>query len=67
MKNVEDAEEAKRAALAQDIKKMEESWVMQLQIMALRARIAKAKYDALVKAGFEPAQALKICALAFDL
>ena len=40
---------------------MQERWPAELEWMALQARIAKARYDALLKEGFTLEQALQLC------
>lgn len=59
--------EAQRAALAQALKHVEDQWVHELELIAFRARLAKARFDALRKAGFDACQALQLCCRQVEL
>jgi hypothetical protein len=62
-----DPEEARRVALAIGIKQINDSWAHELELMALKARLAKARYDAALKAGFSEHQALAMCVRPVEL
>lgn len=53
--------EKESAAREQAMRAINEGWLAQLEFFALDARIARAKYLALVKEGFTEAQALQLC------
>lgn len=48
-------------AVIQAFKKFNEDWLMHLEIYDQKAKVAKAKFDAAVGAGFTETQALQIC------
>ena len=50
-----------KVAAAQAIKKVRDNWPMLLEQITISARLAKAKYDALLKEGFTSDQALELC------
>ena len=58
----EDSTKAREAqamrALIQDIR---ERWPARLELIAMQAKIAKARFDALRREGFDAAQALQLC------
>ena len=51
-----------RAAL-QDIR---DRWPARLELIALQAKIAKARFDALRREGFDAGQALQLCVKAWE-
>lgn len=50
-----------RVAIAKALRAIEENWAPQMQLIAMQARIVRARYDALLKAGFSEPQALELC------
>lgn len=54
-------DEAQRVAMAKAIRAMEDNWAAQVEYLHLQARIARARYEALVKVGFSEADALALC------
>jgi hypothetical protein len=65
--NREDEEDKARVAVAQMILKLADNWVQELQIIAVRARMTKARYDALRKVGFDSRDALILCTKTLEL
>jgi len=59
--NEEDMQDARRAGMAKAIKLINDQWTHELELIAVKARLAHARYEALLKAGFPPADALAIC------
>lgn len=54
-------DEAQRVAIAKAIRTMQDNWAAQVEYLQLQARIARARYEALVKVGFSEADALAMC------
>lgn len=52
---------------AQAIKAMTANWAHRLELIGLEARIAKTRYDALCKAGFDAGYALVLCTRKVEL
>ena len=50
-----------RVRSAQALKKLRDYMPLLLEHIQIQARLIKAKYDELVKAGFTPEQALQLC------
>jgi hypothetical protein len=63
----EDEDEARRALLAQSIKNVDSSWALEVELIIVKARFAKVKFDALCKAGFSREDALLLCTKTLDL
>lgn len=57
----EDQQEQARAGVAQILKNMRETWPLQLDIFALKAKTARARYLALRAEGFSFDEALRLC------
>jgi hypothetical protein len=57
----EDEQERRTAGLAQAIKLLADDWTNQIRMFAIEAKVAKARYDAHVAAGFDRTQALQLC------
>jgi hypothetical protein len=51
----------KNDALAQAIRDLQSNITMLCEHQTLMAKVVRAKYDALIKAGFSDAQALELC------
>lgn len=54
-------EDRQRAALAQAIKRARQELPAQLELIELQAQLARARYLALIKQGFNPDEALRLC------
>ena len=50
-----------RVAIAQAIKAAMDLWPAQVELIALKARTAKARYDALRRVGFSAGEAIQLC------
>lgn len=50
-----------RLALAQAIKDTQDTFLIRMELFAIIAAETKAKYDALINAGFTSEQALELC------
>lgn len=53
--------EERVAAVAKIIQRARDEWPLELELLAFKARVAKARFDAARKAGFEVSQALALC------
>ena len=53
--------DAGKAALAQALKTLNDQWPHELQLIALQAKIIRARHLALMKEGFSYAEALTLC------
>lgn len=53
--------------MAQAIKGMREQWALQLEMQQLKVDLARARYLALIKAGFTESQALELCPKDFSI
>ncbi len=60
-------EDRQRAALAQAIKRARQELPAQLELIELQAQLARARYLALIKQGFNPDEALSLCTLAIAI
>lgn len=54
-------EDAQLVAMAQAMRKFADQWPHQLQLIALKAKTCKARYDALRREGFPVDQSLQLC------
>lgn len=62
MKNQpDDQEEARRVTLLAAARALKDNWVYELDVIAIKSRYAKARYDALRREGFEVTHALALC------
>lgn len=53
--------EPQRVALARAIKEAMDNWAGHVEIIKYKAKVAKARYDALRREGFGPAEAMHLC------
>ncbi len=63
----EDEEERARANLAVLLNKMRDSWPMEVELIRYKAKLCKARYDALRKEGFDAVTALSLCTRSVEL
>lgn len=56
-----DEEERARANLAMQLKKVLDTWPTEVEVIKFKAKVCKARYDALRKEGFDVASALSLC------
>lgn len=61
MAHQDNSDDADRVARAKAIKTLQDNWASQVELMQLQARIARARYEALVRAGFSEADAMAMC------
>ena len=57
----EDEQEKQRAGVALLLKNMRETWPLQVDIIKLKAKTARARFVALRAEGFELDEALRLC------
>lgn len=57
----DDKRDKERVNLAQLIRNIRDEMPMQIELQQVHARLTKAKYDALVREGFTPEQAIQLC------
>lgn len=57
----DDNRDKERVNLAQSIKTIRDEMPLQIELQQVLAKLAKAKFDALVREGFTPEQALSLC------
>jgi hypothetical protein len=63
----EDESERRTASIAQSLKLVADDWINQVRIFALEAKVAKARYDAHLAAGFDAKEALTLCVKKIEL
>lgn len=54
-------EDKQLVAVAQAIKKMNEQWLHEVEMIRMVCKIVKARYDGFIAAGFTAEQALVLC------
>lgn len=59
--SIEDEQEKQRAGVAMLLKSMRETWPLQLDIIAFKAKTARARYLALRAEGFSFDEAIRLC------
>lgn len=57
----DDKRDKERVSIAQTIRQLKEEMVMRIELEQTLAKLTKAKFDALVREGFTPEQAIQLC------